>query len=81
MSTKFLAVVLLCHYCFDFYSCAFYCSIAKSQHYDVHGLVDIFRLYGDYLYKERGDHDGAIEQYIKTIGKLEPSYVIRRVSY
>lgn len=26
----------------------------------------------------KGDHNGAIEQYIKTIGKLEPSYVIRK---
>ncbi|XP_067935416.1 vacuolar protein sorting-associated protein 11 homolog isoform X2 [Watersipora subatra] len=53
-------------------------NIAKSQHYDTHGLVDIFRVYGDYLYTERGDHDGAIEQYMKTIGRLEPSYVIRK---
>lgn len=28
----------------------------------------------------KGDHDGAIQQYIKTIGKLEASYVIRKVS-
>ena len=28
----------------------------------------------------KGDHDGAIKQYIKTIGHLEPSYVIRKVS-
>ena len=27
----------------------------------------------------KGDHDGAIKQYIKTIGHLEPSYVIRKV--
>ena len=27
----------------------------------------------------KGDYDGAIEQYILTIGKLEPSYVIRKV--
>ncbi|KAF6017142.1 VPS11 [Bugula neritina] len=53
-------------------------NIAKSQKYDTHGLVDIFRLYGDYLYTERGDHDQAIEQYKMTIGKLEPSYVIRK---
>jgi hypothetical protein len=26
----------------------------------------------------KGDYDGAIAQYIKTIGKLEPSYVIRK---
>ena len=28
----------------------------------------------------KGDFDGAITQYILTIGKLEPSYVIRKVS-
>ncbi|KAK9883118.1 hypothetical protein WA026_001317 [Henosepilachna vigintioctopunctata] len=51
--------------------------IAKSQQYDTEGLVDIFKQYGDHLcYK--GDYTGAIEQYIKTIGKLEPSYVIRK---
>lgn len=51
--------------------------IAKNQHYDTEGLIDIFRQYGDHLYS-KGDHIGAIEQYIKTIGKLEPSYVIRK---
>lgn len=52
--------------------------IAKNQQYDSDSLIDIFRLYGDHLYK-KGDHNGAVEQYIKTIGKLEPSYVIRKV--
>ncbi|XP_030768032.1 vacuolar protein sorting-associated protein 11 homolog [Sitophilus oryzae] len=51
--------------------------IAKSQQYDLDGLVEIFKQYGDHLC-EKGDYAGAIEQYIKTIGKLEPSYVIRR---
>lgn len=51
--------------------------IAKSQQYDSEGLIDIFRQYGDHLYT-KGDHNAAIEQYIKTIGKLEPSYVIRK---
>ncbi|XP_022253825.1 vacuolar protein sorting-associated protein 11 homolog [Limulus polyphemus] len=52
-------------------------SLAKSQQYDEDGLIDIFRQYGDHLYC-KGDHDGAITQYIKTIGKLEASYVIRK---
>lgn len=26
----------------------------------------------------KGDYDGAIAQYVKTIGGLEPSYVIRK---
>lgn len=52
--------------------------MAKCQHYDEDGLVDIFRQYGDHL-NSKGDRAGAIEQYIKTIGKLEPSYIIRKV--
>lgn len=51
--------------------------IAKSQQYDADGLIDIFRQYGDHLYA-KGDYWGAIEQYSKTIGRLEPSYVIRK---
>ena len=30
-------------------------------------------------FSSKGDFDGAITQYILTIGKLEPSYVIRKV--
>ena len=56
----------------------FISSLAKSQQYDQEGLIDIFTQYGDHLYS-KGDHDGAIDQYIKTIGKLEASYVIRKV--
>ncbi|XP_048417987.1 vacuolar protein sorting-associated protein 11 homolog isoform X2 [Stegostoma tigrinum] len=52
-------------------------NLAKSHHLDNDGLADIFRQYGDHLYV-KGDHDGAIQQYIRTIGKLEPSYVIRK---
>jgi len=52
-------------------------SLAKSQQLDQDGLIDIFTQYGDHLYG-KGDHDGAIDQYIKTIGKLEASYVIRK---
>ncbi|KAM3922693.1 vacuolar protein sorting-associated protein 11 homolog [Leptodactylus fuscus] len=52
-------------------------SLAKGQHLDSDGLSEIFRQYGDHLYS-KGDHDGAIQQYIRTIGKLEPSYVIRK---
>ncbi|XP_065898178.1 vacuolar protein sorting-associated protein 11 homolog [Dysidea avara] len=51
-------------------------NLAKSQSYD-DGLIDIFTQYGDHLYT-KNDYDGAIAQYILTIGKLEPSYVIRK---
>ena len=59
----------------NFYDVAI--KIAKSNQYDSYGLVDIFRQYGDHLYS-KADFSGAIENYIKTIGQLEPSYVIRR---
>ena len=52
-------------------------NLAQSQHYDEDGIIEIFTQYGDHLYS-KGDHDGAIQQYIKTIGKLEASYVIRK---
>jgi len=60
----------------NFYDVAI--KIAKNQQVvDSEGLVDIFRQYGDHLYA-KGDAGGAIEQYVKTIGTLEPSYVIQR---
>jgi len=59
----------------NFYDVAI--KIAKNQQYDAEGLVDIFRQYGDHLYA-KGDQTGAIEQYVKTIGTLEPSYVIQK---
>ena len=40
-------------------------------------MVDIFRQYGDHMYS-KGDNAAAIDNYIKTIGHLEPSYVITR---
>jgi hypothetical protein len=40
-------------------------------------VSDIHQKYGDHLYGKR-DFDGAIAQYISTIGTLEPSYVIKR---
>ena len=40
--------------------------------------MNIFKEYGDYLHG-KGDYSGAVQQYIKTIGKLIPSYVIRKV--
>lgn len=52
--------------------------MAKNHQYDTEGLTEIFRQYGDHLYG-KGDHQAAIEQYIKTIGNLEPSYVICKV--
>ncbi|KAL0589512.1 hypothetical protein ABG067_002416 [Albugo candida] len=52
-------------------------SLAFSSNYDINSIVDIFRMYGDHLY-QKGDYDGSLRQYTRTIGHLEPSYVIRR---
>ena len=41
-------------------------------------MADIHRRYGDYLYT-KGDFDGAMNQFVKTLGHLQPSYVIRKV--
>ena len=54
-------------------------SLARSQDLGKEGLVDIFTQYGDHLYS-KAEYDNAIMQYIKTIGHLEPSYIIRKVS-
>jgi hypothetical protein len=40
-------------------------------------LLDIIR-YGDHLYS-KGDYDGAMNQFVKTVGWVQPSYVIRKV--
>ena len=51
--------------------------LARNQNFNSDNLTDIFKEYADHLYKQ-GDFENAINQYIKTIGKLEPSYVIKR---
>lgn len=38
----------------------------------------IFRKSGDFLY-QKGDYDGAMQQYLKAIDSTEPSQVIRKV--
>ncbi|CAO3609654.1 unnamed protein product [Cunninghamella blakesleeana] len=52
-------------------------NLAHMQKYDDASIADIFKKYGDHLYT-RANYDGAMEQYIRTIGQLEPSYVIRK---
>lgn len=53
-------------------------SVGKSQAIGKDGLADIHRRYGDHLYS-KGDYEGAVGQYVKTLGELQPSYVIRKV--
>ncbi|KAI9088717.1 hypothetical protein DFS34DRAFT_708836 [Phlyctochytrium arcticum] len=40
-------------------------------------VVEIYKRYGDWLYS-KGEYDSSIQQYVQTIGQLEPSYVIRK---
>lgn len=51
--------------------------VAKNSEYDSGSLAQILRAYADHLYS-KNDFSGAVDQYIKTIGHLEPSYVIMK---
>lgn len=42
-------------------------------------LIQIFCRYGDHLYG-KGDYEGAMSCYLKTVGTVQASYVIRKVS-
>ncbi|CAH7676498.1 vacuolar protein sorting 11 [Phakopsora pachyrhizi] len=44
---------------------------------DSYDLSKIFQTYGDYLY-EKSDFEGSVQQYVQTIGILQPSFVIRK---
>ncbi|KAG2351149.1 hypothetical protein BDR07DRAFT_1476106 [Suillus spraguei] len=52
-------------------------SLAQTQHLDESYVADIHRQHGDYLYT-KGDWDGAMTCYVKTIGWVKPSYVVRK---
>lgn len=53
--------------------------LAKNRGVDEAGVAEIHRVYGDYMYG-KGDGDGAMAQYVQTVGFVRPSYVIRKVS-
>jgi Tfp pilus assembly protein PilF len=53
-------------------------NLASTQKLDESSVADIHQQYGDHLYS-KGDYDGAMQQYVQTIGFLQPSYVIRKV--
>ncbi|KAG6900207.1 hypothetical protein C0993_001472 [Termitomyces sp. T159_Od127] len=52
-------------------------SLAKTQQLDESSVADIHRQYGDHLY-QKGEYDNAMQQFVQTIGYLQPSYVIRK---
>ncbi|KRZ80105.1 Vacuolar protein sorting-associated protein 11 -like protein, partial [Trichinella papuae] len=47
-------------------------NVSKKQ------LSNIYQFYGDYFYKKR-DYSNALKQYMRTIGTLDTSYVIRKL--
>lgn len=53
--------------------------MAKTHELDGASLADIYRRYGDHLYS-KGNYDGSMQQFIETLGHLQPSYVIRKVN-
>jgi hypothetical protein len=53
-------------------------SLAKTQQLDESSVADIHRQYGDHLYA-KGEYDNAMQQFVQTMGHLQPSYVIRKV--
>ncbi|KAH9448318.1 hypothetical protein KEM48_012052 [Puccinia striiformis f. sp. tritici PST-130] len=52
-------------------------NVAKSTGSDLNELSEIYRRYGDYLYS-KSDFEGAVQQYIHTIGVVQPSIVVRK---
>ncbi|KAF8337359.1 uncharacterized protein EI90DRAFT_3144449 [Cantharellus anzutake] len=52
-------------------------SLAQSEGMDEEGVASIRKQYGDHLYL-KGNYDEAINQFIKTLGHVQPSYVIRK---
>ncbi|PCH37664.1 vacuolar membrane protein [Wolfiporia cocos MD-104 SS10] len=52
-------------------------SLAKTQRLDESSVADVHRQFGDHLYS-KGEYDGAMQQFVKTIGYVQPSYVIRK---
>ena len=53
-------------------------TVAENAGVDAAGIAEIHKRYGDYLY-DKGDFDGAMNQFTQTLGHLQPSYVIRQV--
>ncbi|CDZ97685.1 Vacuolar assembly/sorting protein PEP5/VPS11 [Phaffia rhodozyma] len=52
-------------------------TLARSNNLGRPVIADIHRRYGDHLYA-KSDFEGSVDQYIKTLGELQPSYVIRK---
>lgn len=52
--------------------------LAEDEGASTTTLAHIYQQYGDHLYHDKRDYETAMQQYLCTIGNLEPSYVIRK---
>ncbi|OCH92268.1 hypothetical protein OBBRIDRAFT_773774 [Obba rivulosa] len=52
-------------------------NLAKTQGLDEASIAEVHKQYGDHLYT-KADYDGAMQQFVKTIGYVQASYVIRK---
>ncbi|PLW57897.1 hypothetical protein PCANC_00950 [Puccinia coronata f. sp. avenae] len=52
-------------------------NVAKSSGASASELSEIYKRFGDYLY-QKSDFEGAVQQYIHTIGTVQPSIVVRK---
>jgi hypothetical protein len=53
-------------------------SLAQSRGLASSEIAEIYRRYGDHLYG-KADYEGAMGCYLKTVGVVQASYVIRKV--
>jgi len=60
----------------NLYSAAIFVAYADPS-YETEDITLLYRRHAEYLYR-KGEYSSAIEQYIHTIGSLEPSHVIFR---
>ncbi|SGY38774.1 BQ5605_C003g02069 [Microbotryum silenes-dioicae] len=52
-------------------------SLAQSRKVGASEVAEIYRRYGDHLYS-KSDFEGAMSCYLKTVGSVQASYVIRK---
>ena len=60
----------------NLYSAAIFVAYADPS-FESAEITSLYRRHAEHLYR-KGDYGGAIDQYIHTIGSLEPSHVIFR---
>ena len=53
-------------------------NLAHTSKLSKEAIAEIHKAYGDHLY-QKGEYDAAMNQFVKTIGNVPASYVIRKV--